>query len=84
MVVPAPSLAELDMPVPSAMTCGTEAWAAADIEAAASVLTADLASGRAAAAAAAANGSRHRNGSQNGRASGDDRSARTSYPWDKR
>ena len=84
MVVPAPSLAELDMPVPSAMTCGTEAWAAADIEAADSVLTADLASGRAAAAAAAANGSRHRNGSQNGRASGNDRSARTSYPWNQR
>ncbi len=84
MVVPAPSLAELDMPAPSAMTAGTEAWAAADIEAADSVLTADLASGRAAPAAPTANGNRHRNGSQNGRASGNDRSARTSYPWDKR
>jgi hypothetical protein len=84
MAVPAPSLAEPDVPVPSAMTAGTGAWAAADIEAADSALTADLASGRAAPAAVTANGNGHRDGSRNGRTSGHGRNASTSYPWDKR
>lgn len=78
-----PSTAELDVPVPPALAAGTGAWDAGDMEAADSVLTDDLASGPGA-LAAAANGTGHRNGSRNGHASGNGRSARTSYPWDKR
>jgi hypothetical protein len=63
------------------LTGGTGAWSPADIEAADSVLTADLASGRDA-LAAATNGNGHRNGHASG--SGDGPSAGTSYPWDKR
>ena len=71
------------MPAPSALAAGAGAWGAGDIEAADSVLTAELASGPAP-LATAVNGTGHRNGSRNGHASGNGRSARTAYPWDQR
>jgi hypothetical protein len=78
-----PSPAELDVPVPSALAAGSGAWGAGDMEAADSMLTAELASGRGA-PAVAVNGTGHSTGHSNGSRNGNGQSARTSYPWDKR